>query len=340
MNVLIIGGSSFIGTYLIEQLVQSSAFSGKIVATGRNERFKKIYEKLGVPYVYVDVCDESTLENLREYDFDVVVLCAALMPANVSGIDKYQDLMSFYQVNLLGTIKVLEFCRKNNIPRVISFGTKNDCRLYGEDEVITEQTPLNFSYTDDHAAYVMSYKAKWDVMNFYNQNYNMKNVLLRLPMVFGVGPHGGLYQDGVYRKSGLQIFIDKAQKGEPIEVYGNVNVKKDLLYVKDLALEIQKIIYDTKKRGFYNIGYDKNFTLMEIVEAIVETFSPKDARSDILLRPEMKNNGGSCEMDVTKLKREIGFEPMFSNLESIMDDYKKELKRGFYTELFAERYNG
>lgn len=72
--------------------------------------------------------------------------------------------------------------------------------------VTTEDTPLNYSITDDHAAFVMSNNAKWDVMRYYNEKYGMKNMYFRIPTIFGIGSYGSLYKDGVYRKSGLQNF--------------------------------------------------------------------------------------------------------------------------------------
>ena len=257
-----------------------------------------------------------------------------MMPSNVPKINDDDDTAEYYRVNVLGTLNVLEYCRKHNINKLISFGTRFDCRLYDAKTVITEETPLNFSLTDDHAAFVMSNNAKWDVMRYYNEKYGMKNVFFRIPTIFGVGPHGGFHKNGVYIKSGLQIFIDKASKGEPIEVYGDPDTTKDLLYVKDLTLGVQNALEKPESCGFYNIGYDNNFKLYDIVEAIVKVFSPKDAVSSITQRPDIPNNGGFPVMDITKLKTDIGFEPMFSDIVDIMNDYKKELDRGVYTKLF------
>ena len=339
VNILIIGGSSFVGAYQTEKLVSDKKFEGQVVATGRNTKFREWYEKMGVPYYYVDICDKTTFDAIKKYHFDVVVLCAALMPSNVPRIEEYDDVINYYEVNLMGTINVLEFCRENGIPRVIAFGTGFDCRLYDEDVIISEKTPLKFSYTDDHAGYVMSSNAKREVMKYYNEKYAMKNIYLRLPTILGVGPHGGMFRNGVYCKSGLQIFIEKAKKGEEIEIFGDGNIKKNLLYVKDLVLEVQKIIENTEAKGFYNIGYDKSFTLLETVNAIVNVFGSANKQSQIKLCPEILNNGGFPQMSMEKLKKEIGFFPEFPDIKAIMIDYKYELERGVYTELFKERYN-
>lgn len=308
---------------------------GGVVATGRNPKFKDYYKSIDVPYENVDVCNPDTFKKLDQYQFDAVVLFAALMPANVPKENDIDDTGDYFDVNVIGTLNLLEYCRKHNINRLISFGSRFDCRLYNQDMVITEETPLNFSFTDDHAAYVMSNKAKYDVMRYYNEKYNMKNIFFRLPTIFGVGPHGGFCKDGVYRKSGLQIFMDKAKAGESIEVYGDTNTQKDLLYVKDLAVAVKNALESKEARGFYNIGYDKNFKLIDIARTIIDVFSPAGRRSELIQKPDIPNNGGFPLMDTTKLKKEIGFTPVFGDIHSIIEDYKMELDRGLYTNLFG-----
>lgn len=337
MNTLMIGGSSFVGAYSIEELYSKGNFRGGVVATGRNPKFKKYYESLGIPYFNVDICDKKSFNQLNDYQFDAAVLFAALIPANVPrGENADDDTADYYNVNVIGTLNALEYCRKHNIKKLISFGTRFDCRLYDQDTVITEETPLKFSFTDDHAAYVMSSNAKWDVMRYYNEKYGMNNIYLRLPTIFGLGPHGGFCKDGVYRKSGLQIFMDKAAVGEKIEVFGAPDTQKDLLYVKDLAIGVRQAIEAEGKSGFYNIGYDKNFRLFDVANAIADVFATNGKRSEVIQRTDIPNNGGFPVMDITKIKRDLGFSPRYYDIHAIFEDYKKELDRGLYSKLFAK----
>ena len=205
MNILIIGASSFIGAYQVEQLINTPDFVGGVVGTGRNPRFRDYYESIGVPYYNIDVCDYDSFKVLDQYDFDAAVLFATMMPSNIPKDDDSDDTAEYYKVNVLGTLNALEYCRTRGINKLISFGTRFDCRLYDSNTVITEETPLNYSLTDDHAAFVMSNNAKWDVMRYYNEKYEMNNIYFRIPTIFGVGPHGSFYKDGIYRKSGIKI---------------------------------------------------------------------------------------------------------------------------------------
>ncbi len=334
MKVLVVGASSFVGVYQVEEMMKETSKWGGVVGTGRNPRFKEHYEERGVPYYNIDICNPESFKVLDKYQFDAAILFATMMPSNVSRNGDDDDASEYYKVNVIGTLNVLEYCRKHDIKKVISFGTRFDCRLYDKKTVITEDTPLNYSLTDDHAAFVLSNNAKWDVMRYYNEKYGMNNVFFRIPTIFGVGPHGGYYKDGAYRKSGIQIFIDKASKGDPIEIYGDPNTLKDILYVKDLNLGIMNALEIPESKGFYNISYDQNFKLNDIVKAIVEVFSNNNHISSIIQRPEIPNNGGFPIMDTSKLKRDIGFNPVYSDIVDMIRDYKREYDRGVYTNLF------
>lgn len=308
---------------------------GGVIATGRNFKFKDYYRELCVPYEFVDLRNPETFSVLDNYNIDAIVLCAVYMPSNVEKEAEKEDIDEYYEVNVIATINLLDYCRKRGINKVITFGSRFDTRLYSQDTIIKEDTPLNFSYTDDHAAYVLTNTAKQEVMEYYNQRYGMHNIILRVPSVFGVGPHGSFCKNGVYIKSGLQIFMEKASIGETIEVYGSDDTRKDLLYVKDLANGVKLALESSTANGLYNIGYKENFKLMDIVKAIVKVFAPKNHESKIVHRPDIPNNGGFPTMDCSKIEKELGWKAQYSDAEAMFTDYKKELERGVYSSLFA-----
>ena len=288
-----------------------------------------------MPYEFVDLRKPETFSVLDKYDIDNIVLCAVQMPANVQKDKETEDIEDYYEVNVIATINLLDYCCKRNINRVLTFGSRFDTRLYSQETIIKEDTPLNFSYTDDHAAYVLTNTAKQEVMEYYNQRYGMHNVILRVPSVFGVGPHGSFCKNGVVTKSGLQIFMDRASAGKTIEVYGSADTRKDLLYVKDLANGVRLALESETAAGLYNIGYKENFLLTDIVKAIVKVFSPKDNKSEIVPRPDIPNNGGFPTMDCSKIEQELGWKAAYSDAVTMFTDYKAELDRGVYNKLFS-----
>lgn len=331
MRYLVIGGSSFIGTYTVKELLDRGA---EVVTTGRNPKFKDHYRRLGVPYVMVDVRDAATFANLEKWDFDAVVSLAARMPANVEKDAQVEDLVDYVSTNVIGTVNILNWCRSRNVSRLVDIVSRFDCRLYAQDAIITEETPLLFSYKDDHAAYVLSNVQKSEVLDYYNKRYGMKNIWLRIPSIYGVGPHGSFAKDGIVTKSGLQVFMDKAAKGETITVFGNPETPKDVLYVKDMALAIADALESENGEGLYNISYDDNFTIWQLALATAEAFSVNGIRSNVVSDTSVPNNGGFPRMSNAKAKRELGFQPRYADPFVMMKDYHDELQRGEYGELF------
>lgn len=332
MKYLVIGGSSFIGAYTIHELLDRGF---EVVATGRNPKFKEYYKNLGVPYEIVDINNIDSFSNIENGIYDGVVSLAARMPANVAKDNNIEDLGEYISTNVLGTVNILEWCRKRGINRLVDIISRFDCRLYSADKVITEETPLLFSYEDDHAAYVLSNKQKAEVLDYYNKRYGMKNIWLRIPSVYGVGPHGSFAKDGVMRRSGLQIFMDKATRGETITVFGDPQTPKDVLYVKDMALAIANALESEHGTGLYNVAYDENFTIFDLARATAEAFASNGIKSDVVSDPNISNNGAFPRMSNRKIKTELGFCPKYGDPYKMMVDYYEELQRGEYAKLFS-----
>lgn len=332
--IIVIGATSFIGVHTVTELVYQGC---EVLVTGRKNRFKDYYDKLGVKYVNLDLCNSEDFEYLPREGVEGVILLAGLLPANVPiNLDKDENAADYFRINVIGTINVLEYCRKNRIQRVISTCSYADVRnAWSGEKAITEKEPRNFIYTGDHAVYVISKNAANDVLEYYNQQHGMKNAWFRFPTVYGVGPHGSLFVNGTYLKSGFQIFMEKAEKAEDITIFGNPNMSRDVAYVKDVAHAFYLAIKSPNTYGLYNMTSGRGVSLQEQAEVIRDVFGPADGRkSRILYEPAIKNNTPSYLFSMEKAKRDFGFVPQFSDFRAMMVDYKNDLDRNLYKDLF------
>lgn len=270
-------------------------------------------------------------------DVEGIVLLAGLLPANVAtDINKDENASEYFKINTIGTINVLEYCRKNDIKRVISTSSYADVRnAWSADKALTEEEPRNFQYTGDHATYVISKNAANDILEYYNQQHGMKNAIFRFPPVYGVGPHGSLYVNGSFVKSGLQIFMERAREGKTIEIYGNPKLSRDVVYVKDVAKAFVNAMYSKNTYGLYNITSGQAVTLRQQAEVIADIFSVSTERkSEIIERPEIANNTPSYLFDISKAKKDFGYDPQYADFKTMMLDYKADLDVHKYQELF------
>lgn len=331
---IIIGASSFIGVHTVDEFLKQGC---EVLVTGRNNKFRSHYEEKGVHYINLDLTKKEDYKQLPAQGVEGVILLAGLLPANVQvNLDEDENAADYFIVNTIGTIHALEYCRKNGINRLITTSSYADVRKsWTADRALTEEEPRGFLYTGDHAVYVMSKNAACDVMEYYNQQHGMKNACFRFPPVYGVGPHGSLFINGTYKKSGLQIFMDRAAAGEDITIFGNKNLSRDVVYVKDAAHAFYLAMKSEKTNGLYNITSGKGVTLQEQAEVIADIFAASPERkSQIVYNPDIANNTPSYLFSIEKSKRDFGFVPQYGDFRVMMTDYKKDLDEHKYGELF------
>lgn len=330
---IIFGASSFIGVYTVDEFLKQGE---KVIVTGRNNKFKEHYDEIGVQYINLDLANKEDFEQLPKEGVEGVILLAGLLPANAQvNLDEDENADDYFRINTIGTINVLEYCRKNGINRVISNCSYADVRGAWGKKTITEDEPRDFIYTGDHAVYVFSKNAANDTMEYYNQQHGMKNAWFRFPPVYGVGPHDSLYINGTLKKSGLKIFIDNATEGKDICIYGDPNLSRDVVYVKDVAHAYYLAMKSDKTSGLYNMTSGRGVTLQEQAEVIAELWAPSpDKKSNITYKPDIMNNTPSYLFSMEKAKRDFGFVPAYSDFKTMMTDYKKDLDANKYQELF------
>ena len=329
---VIIGASSFIGVYTATYFVEQGE---EILVTGRNNKFREYYDRLGVPYVNLNLTCEEDFEKLPKTGVDGVILISGALPASEDAdLKDKENAKQYIEVNTLGTIYALEYCRKNGIQRLINTISFADvAKALRMSPPIDESEPRAFLYEGDHSVYVISKNAAADICEYYNHQHGMKNAYFRLPPVYGVGPHGYLKVNGKIVKSGLQIFIDKAKAGEDIEVYGEL--ARDFVYVKDVAQAYYKAAKSEKTEGLYNITSGHATTLMEQAEVCRDIFA--GAKKSQVIYKDVENQGKSYLFSIEKAKRDFGYEPKFAEFRDLMTDYALEMERGVYGELFSTR---
>lgn len=233
----------------------------------------------------------------------------------------------------------MEYCRRNGIRKVIGNCSYSDVSgAWGSNRMITEEEPRNFMMKGDHAVYVISKNASNDVMEYYNQQHAMQCAWFRFSPVYGVGPHGTIYVNGRKYKSGIATFIDNAIEGKDIELWGDPHIKRDIVYVKDVAQAYFLALYSEKTYGCYNVTSGTQLDLEEQVKAVIDVFTTVK-RSNIIYRPEKKNNTPSFWYSIEKAKRDFGFNPQYTNYYDMMADYKKELESGRWKELSDRSVN-
>ena len=133
----------------------------------------------------------------------------------------------------------------------------------------------------------------------------------------------------------IQIY-QKAIKGEPIEVWGNPEVKTDIVYVKDFAQIVERMIEsETAAAGVYNLGNGMPVSLGDQVRIAAEILGEEGHKSEIIYRPDMPD-GRDFVQDISKNIRELGYAPKY-DYRAYMEDYKREMEENRFHGLFTSR---
>ena len=317
-KIVVFGASGDTGQYFVRHFLDN--YTGneyQIVATGTRET--GCFDQLGVSYYRVDITNKDDFSKLPKDVYAVVDLAGA-MPARMKGYNPYK----YIDVNIIGNLNILEYCRTNHVDRILFAQSFGDIKDYGEENpLLTVDLPRKFSFTSDHTIYVMSKNFAVDMIENYHQMYGLKRFIFRLPTIYLYSPVDTFYVDGVQRKIGYRLLIDKARAGEPIEVWGDSSRVKDMVYVKDFCQMLYKALFVDKSCGYYNVGTGVGTSLLDQIKGMVEIFGENGRKSEIIMRPD-KPNAPQYIMDITPAVKDLGYEPKYNYLE-MLRDFKQEM---------------
>jgi UDP-glucose 4-epimerase len=330
--IIVFGAAGFIGTYLVDQLVREGV---DVLATDISQLGEAYYEKQGIAFIRLDITKEKGFTRLPQAGVDAAINLACVQPANVSK-EEYNPT-DYIKVNVLGTLNILEFCRKTNIRKIIYISSHRTVQaLWESGKRIREDVTKAIKYTGEYAMFSVSEGAAEDCVEHYRQQYGMQGIIFRLPPVYGYGPHLEIFKGGKPLKTGFQVFVENAMAGKPIEVWGDCNKGRDIIYVKDVVTAIILALKSKDASGLYNIASGRLLSLKEEAETIASIFSPRDHPSRITYRPDKSNSIEPFLYNISKAKRELGWSPKYS-FEEMLVDYRKEMESGRFMFLLEKR---
>ncbi len=320
LKILITGGAGFIGSHLSESLIGKGWEVTVIddLSTGRYENINQLVDRENFRFIVDSILNIKTLEKLIQ-DCDVIYHLAASV-----GVKRIVSKpVNTIETNVLGSHAVLSLAAKYN-RKVILFSTSE---VYGKNQ--------NLPYKEsDDSIFGTTMKSRWSygcskaVDEFlglaYHKEQGLPIIIIRVFNMIGTR------QTGVYGMV-VPTFIRQALFGLPITVYGNGTQTRCFTYVKDLVDTVIKFPKKEKCVGeIYNIGSQDEISIKELAEKIKKKTHSK---SEIVYIPyEKAYEQGFEDMtkrrpDISKIKKEVGFEPKVS-LDDALDiiiEYEKKL---------------
>jgi len=319
-KIIVLGAAGNLGMYFIDHLLNNLNMEQyEIIATGTKKEYP--YEFYKGKYIQLDITCEEDFNKLPKDNVYAVVDFAGILPAYL----KQDNPHKYIDVNITGTLNVLEYCRQNKIDRIIYTQTWADLNGYLKDKLpLKPYWERKSIFTGDHAIYAVSKNAAVDLIKCYHEMYGLKNFIFRLPNIYLYSPDKYYYVNGEKKLISYRYIIDRAIKGEDIEMWGNPELGKDIIYVKDLCQMIYKSLFVDLNGGIYNAGTGIKTTMKEQIEGIIKVFSKENNISKIINCPEKKD----CDdfvMDIENAKLDLCYNPEYTYIK-YLEDYKKEME--------------
>ena len=219
MRILVTGGCGFIGSHLSEALVQAGHQVRVLdnLSTGRRMNLAAVADQVEIRVGDVRAADVVS-EACR--GMEAVFHEAAL----VSVVDSVTRPRDNHDINITGTLNVLEAARQHGVPRVIM---ASSAAIYGNDPALPKQESMRPSPASPYAIAKLTGE---HYLQVYSQLYGMQNVALRYFNVYGPRQSAASPYSGVISK-----FVQCLQQGVAPTVCGDGQQSRDFVYVQDVV---------------------------------------------------------------------------------------------------------
>ena len=327
MKIVVFGATGGIGAYTIMHLWETGQF--ELVAVGHRKNDNGFFESKKIPYYSIDIANYKSFEVLPKENVSAVINLAGVLPA----ID--YNPRSFISSFTMGQLNVLEYMQEVGCKKIIFAQTPADLwYLQNTKKAMPADAQRSFPPSTDHSIYTIAKNAAIDITEYYHNTFGIQWIALRFFNVYMYNPNPYYHVDGVRRMISFRLLMEKAKKGEDIEVWGDPKRSKEMLYVKDLARLIEQCISNDNACGIYNVGSLKQISLEEQIDGIIEIFT-ENRKSKKVYRPD-KPDALFNHLDITKTERDLGYKPKFSYRDWLLD-FKEEERLNRFEKLWGNR---
>jgi dTDP-glucose 4,6-dehydratase len=331
MHVLVTGGCGFIGSnfirYMLAKHQDRITNLDKLTYAGNLENLQDIAGDPRYRFQKGDIADKNDVAEAFASPVDAVVNFAAESHVDRSILDPD----AFITTNINGTFNLLEFSRSRKVQRFVHISTDEVYGSLGAEGTFTETTPLA-----PNSPYSAS-KAAADILALaYFKTYRMPVVVTRCSNNYGP------YQ---FPEKLIPLMITNALDNVELPVYGDGLNVRDWIHVLDHCRAIDLVLHKGQEGNVYNIGGETEKPNIAIVQLILDILGkPESLIRYVTDRP---GHDRRYAIDLTKIKRELGFDRAVSFDEGIAEtvhwyldnrQWWERIKTGAYRDYYDRMY--
>jgi UDP-glucuronate 4-epimerase len=301
MKILVTGGAGFIGSSLVEKLTNENhnvfcldnfdTFYDPLI---KRQNIEQCLGKNNYTLIEGDIRDKIILNKIfAENEIELVIHLAARAGVRPSILEP--EL--YYDVNVVGTLMLLEAMKAANVTRMIFASSSS---VYGNNEKVpfSESDNVDFPISP----YAATKKAGELLCHTYHHLYGFDIFCLRFFSVYGPKQRPEM---------AIHNFASKILDDRPISVYGDGTSKRDYTFIEDIVDGTVSAMYKLKGYEVINLGESKTYSLNTVIALLEKSLSKKAIINKL---PSQPGDVHLTNADISKAKSLIGYEPK-TNLE-------------------------
>ncbi|MBI5190990.1 MAG: NAD-dependent epimerase/dehydratase family protein [Nitrospirae bacterium] len=297
MNVMVTGGAGFIGSHIVDAMVESGAGVSVVdsLVSGMTENLNT-----AASFHRLDIRDSSLDDVFKAERPDVVIHMAAQMDVRASVADPVYDA----DVNVVGSLNLLQCCIRHGVKRFV-FASSGGA-VYGEQET--------FPAAEDHpkrplSPYGITKIAVEHYLYYYRAVHGLGYAALRFANVYGPrqDPHG---EAGV-----VAIFAGKMLDGETPVINGDGGQTRDYVYVSDVV-RANVLAVHSQFVGSLNVGTGVEVSVNELYEKLK---AATGYEGEVKHGPAKAGEQLRSVIDCGLIGRELGWSPRVALEEGLME---------------------
>lgn len=304
MNVLVTGGAGFIGSHLVERLLQEEhrvicldnfdpfydpALKRSNLALARqNSRFR-LFEG--------DLRDPGLIEKIfQEEEIDLVAHLAARAGVRPS----VKEPALYAEVNIRGTIHLLEACRKNGVGRFVFASSSS---VYGNNSKVpfSEEDPVD----NPISPYAATKKSGELLCHTYHHLYGVDIACLRYFTVYGPRQRPEM---------AIHHFTRSIDEGKKISIFGDGESLRDYTYIDDAIEGTLGALFREHGYQIYNLGESQTIRLSQLIQVIEDQIGKKAIIEHF---PEQPGDVKHTYADIRKARERLGYNPQTNIREGV-----------------------
>lgn len=310
MKILVTGAAGFLGSHICEKYVtnENTVYAVDSLMNGNLNNIRSLFHKKNFKYIQGDIRSSEVYSKIPT-DLDAIIHLAAQIHVDRSIVNPGET----FEINVNGTLKLLEFARMNDIGKILFASTSE---VYGS----AQSVPMN----EDHPLsamhpYGVSKIAADRLCYSYNETYDLGVDIIRCFNFFGPRQKDTGY-GGV-----IAIFVNRVFQEKPPIIYGDGNQTRDYMYVDDAVEAYDKILKQNGNPGKngINIGSGRELSVNKIAELTAKYGHHKNLNPvHVEARPVEVQR---LFADISKAKKLIGFAPKVTfeqGLQLLVDWYR------------------